>query len=432
MPKVCLYFQLHQPYRLSDYSVFDISNHSSYFADLNKDNQKIFKKVARKSYYPMLKLLQRLLNWHPDFTFALSCSGVFLDQAEEFEPGVIKLIQELVATGRVEVLAETYYHSLASLYSPAEFQRQVYDHMQKIHQLFKVTPRVFRNTELVYSNKIALLVAKMKFTGMLTEAVPRYLGEQDKTLVYMDMTGQLPLLLKHAELSDDVAFRFSDRNWREYPLSVAKYAKWLQIYPANHIVNLFMDFETFGEHQWADTGIFKFFEFLIRDLMTETDNTFVTPGQVFGEVWSELDEEAEKWEQDLKKQEIKEKVDRRVVKAVPTRFPQLPHYDVPKPISWADVDRDLTAWIDNPLQQDTIGKIYELEEAVLASKQSDLIEDWRRLQTSDHFYYMCTKWSADGDVHAYFSPYDSPYEAYRRFAVVLADLTERVNKTNIK
>jgi alpha-amylase len=401
MPQVCFYFQLHQPYRLSNYSIFDVSNHASYFDDANQVNKSIFQKVAKKSYYPMLTLLKKLLDWHPDFRFALSCSGVFLEQAEEYEPGVITLLQELVATGRAELLAETYYHSLAALYSPTEFKQQVYAHLKKIDELFGVTPRVFRNTELVYSNKIAQLVAGMRFKGMLTEAVPRYLGDRDKTKVYVDLHGKLPLLLKHAELSDDVAFRFSDKNWNEYPLSVDTYLDWMHIYPADHLVNLFMDFETFGEHQWEDTGIFKFFEVFIDRFLKKEWNSFTTPEIVFDQVWTQL-------------------------KAAQTTHLDLPIYDVPKPISWADVDRDLTAWIDNPLQQDTLAKIYGLEKKVLASKDALLIHDWRRLQTSDHFYYMCTKWSADGDVHAYFSPYESPFEAYRRFAIVLTDFEQRV------
>jgi alpha-amylase len=392
---------LHQPYRLGDYTVFDVSNHASYFDDHLQANKAIFQKVAKKSYYPMLTLLKQLLEWHPDFRFALSCSGVFLEQAEEFEPGVITLLQDLVKTGQVELLAETYYHSLAALYSPQEFKQQVYAHMKKVHELFEVTPKVFRNTELVYSNKIAKLVASMRFKGMLTEAVPRYLGDRDKTKVYVDLHGKLPLLLKHAELSDDVAFRFSNKSWKEYPLTVEKYLDWMHIYPENHIVNLFMDFETFGEHQWEDTGIFKFFEVFVERFLKKEWNNFVTPEQVFDQAWKQI------------KVEKKPHFD-------------LPVYDVPKPISWADVDRDLTAWIDNHFQQDTLAKIYALEKKVLGSKDETLLDDWRRLQTSDHFYYMCTKWSADGDVHAYFSPYESPFEAYRRYAIVLTDFMHRV------
>jgi alpha-amylase len=397
MPKLCFYFQLHQPYRLADYTIFDLSNSRSYFVDEHDTNKAVFQKVAQKSYLPMLSLLLKLLQKHPEFTFTLSCSGVFLEQAESFEPKVIQLLKKIVKTGRVELLAETYYHSLAALYSPGEFKQQVYLHLQKIHDLFGVKPRVFRNTELVYSNDIAALVTEMRFEGMLTEAVSRYLHGRPKTQVYADITSKLPLLLKHAELSDDIAFRFSDKNWHEHPLTVDKYLRWLADYDEHQVINLFMDFETFGEHQWADTGIFDFFAALVEQFGQSPWNRFVTPSQVVNQYSKQA-----------------------------RLLDELPTYDVPIPISWADVDRDLTAWIDNPLQQDTIGKIYGLEQAVLTSKDKQLIDDWRKLQTSDHFYYMCTKWSADGDVHAYFSPYDSPFEAYRRFSIVLADLIERV------
>lgn len=393
MPQVCFYFQLHQPYRLADFTVFDLGNATTYFEDSQQVNRQVFTKVATKSYIPMLTLLLNLLAKHPEFTFSLSCSGIFLDQAAAFEPAVITLLQKLVQTGRVELLAETYYHSLASLYSPTEFRHQVDLQLVKIKKLFKVTPSIFRNTELVYSNAIAEQVIAMGFTGMLTEAVPRYLHGRDKTVVYSDISGKLPLLLKHAELSDDIAFRFSDKSWHEHPLTVEKYLRWLEVYPADHLINLFMDFETFGEHQWHDTGIFAFFEALIEQFLLGKNNHFVTPSQAMTQT---------------------------------TTSTSLPTYDVPVPISWADVDRDLTAWIDNAFQQDTISKVYALESAILASNDQALVADWRKLQTSDHFYYMCTKWSADGDVHAYFSPYDSPFEAYRRFSIVLADLEGRL------
>ncbi len=402
MPQVCVYLQLHQPYRLGNITVLNVGEEMiEYFADSDKDhNKEVFHKVAHHSYLPMLKLLLKLVKQHSGFSCALSCSGVFLEQAQSYQPEVISLLQQLVATGKVELLAETYYHSLASLYSKAEFAKQIKAHRRLLHSLFGVLPVVFRNTELVYSNAIAQQVSKLGFKGMLTEAVDRYLHGRPRTQLYVDTTRKLPLLLKHAQLSDDIAFRFSDQSWSGFPLSAEKYLEWLEVYPENETVNLFMDFETFGEHQWAATGIFSFFETFVDQFLTKPWNTFKTPSQLLIPAHKQL--------------------------------AQLPMYDVPIPISWADVDRDLTAWVENAFQQDCLRIIYDMEKSVLAANNPELLDHWRRLQTSDHFYYMCTKWSADGDVHAYFSPYESPFEAYRRFSIVLADVKARLNQVSQK
>lgn len=394
MPQICFYFQLHQPYRLSEFNVFDLDNGTDYFS---KDNGPIFKKVSQKSYRPMLELLVKLIDLHPRFKFALSCSGVFLEQALSFDPYVIELIDKLVKSKRVELLAETYYHSLAGLYSEKEFAQQVKLHGMMLKKLFSYKPIIFRNSELIYNNYIAYQVEKLGYKGILTEAVDRYLHGRERTLPYKSKTDKpIPMLLKHAPLSDDIAFRFSNKNWPEHPLTVEKYLRWVEIYPEDHMVNLFMDFETFGEHQWEDTGIFLFFEKFIEEFLDKDYNKFVNPGEV------------------IKKLKIKD----------------LDTYNVPDPISWADVDRDLTAWVDNDLQKDTINKIYELEDTVLATKNKVLIDQWRRMQTSDNFYYMCTKWANDGDVHAYFSSFESPFEAYRHYSIVLADLIIKIEAEN--
>ncbi len=398
MPQVCIYLQLHQPDRLREVSLFEVgASKPQYFAQGKQDeNRTIFHKVAAKSYLPMLRLLLKLVDEEPRFCFALSCSGVFLEQAERYQPEVLRLLQMLAQSGRVEFLTETYYHSLASLYSQAEFKRQVRMQYEAVQQLFGVQPKVFRNTELIYSNDVAAQVSTLPFPilGMLTEAVDRYLGGNSKTNVFKSTgTPALPLLLKHAQLSDDVAFRFSDRNWQWYPLTVDRYLEWIEVYGETEVLNLFMDFETFGEHQWKDTGIFDFFTEFVKRFSDKEWNSFTTPHHIFSQI---------------------------------SHTNSLPEYNVPEPISWADVDRDLTAWRENAFQQDTLRLIYSVESEVLKSKNKQLLDDWRRLQTSDHFYYMCTKWSADGDVHAYFSPYDSPQEAYRRFSIVLADLVGRM------
>lgn len=399
MPQLCFYLHLHQPRRLKKVNVFDVGLHQSYYeTEPNDGNRIIFQKVAQKSYLPMLALLRDLTAWHPGFKVSFSITGVFLEQAEAYQPEVVQLLQEIMATGQAEILGETYYHSLAALYSESEFRIQVQKHRQIMQRFFGVTPRVFRNTELIYSNYIANLVEKMPFEAILTEAVDRYLHGRPKTKVYHSYTPKrLPLLLKNAELSDDIAFRFSDKNWPEHPLTVEKYLNWVEIYPEDHLVNLFMDFETFGEHQWEDTGIFQFWGKFVELFLQKSWNKFVTPSEVVAALPSH-----------------------------PELWAEHPCYDVSELISWADVDRDITAWRDNPLQFDTLEKLYRLEDQITATNDLQLIDDWRNLQTSDHFYYMCTKWSADGDVHSYFSPYDDPYEAYRRFSVVLADLEDRL------
>ena len=394
MAKLCLYFQLHQPYRLRPFSVFEHKKKKSYFTDDKDQNRQVFQKVAKKSYVPMLSLLLELVHQHPHFAFALSCSGIFLEQAEEYQPEVIKLLKKLAKTGRVEFLAETYYHSLASLYSNEEFIAQVKQHQEKIWQLFRLQPSVFRNTELIYSNDIAQQVSDMGFRAMLSEAVERHLHGRARTHAFRSTsTPPLVLLLKHAQLSDDVAFRFSNKGWEEHPLTAEKYSHWIGSYYPDELVNLFMDFETFGEHQWEDTGIFAFFKKMVAQALRDGHH-FVQPGAV---ARTELQKDSEK-------------------------LAHLPTYDVHEPISWADIDRDLTAWRGNTLQYDALRLLYKLEAECKSEHDPQLLDTWRKLQTSDHFYYMCVKWSADGDVHKYFSPYDSPFEAYNRYTAVLADL----------
>ncbi|MGD9129177.1 MAG: glycoside hydrolase family 57 protein [Candidatus Woesebacteria bacterium] len=408
MPQICLYFQLHQPYRLQNFEVFDLGNNSSYFfSEKNDLNRLVFQKVANKSYLPMLRLLNDLLHRHDNFKFALSCSGVFLEQALFYEKEIIQLIKDAVKTGRLELLSETYYHSLAFLYSKDEFIHQVDKHRNLIKKLFNFETKVFRNTELIYANEIIDLLDDFDFLGVLTEAVDRYLQGRTRTQLFASQSlNKVPLLLKHAKLSDDLAFRFSNRSWLWYPLTVDRYLEWIQIYPEESLVNLFMDFETFGEHQWVDTGIFDFFAELIKRFLDKSWNHFVLPSEIF------------------KQYAVKQRS--ASFKLSQKKLNKLAIYDVPDYISWADIDRDLTAWRDNQFQYDSLRILYSMEDKILNSNNEQLVEDWRRLQTSDHFYYMCTKWAADGDVHAYFNPYKSPFEAYRKYSIVLADLRERL------
>lgn len=395
MLSVCPYFHVHQPYRVKRYRVFDIGQDNQYFndaSDSDLNNRRIIEKVAEKSYRPTNRILKELLATHPEFRFALSFSGTALDQFETYAPDVLESFQELVATGRVEILADTYHHSLAFFYSVPEFERQVAKHARRIKELFGVTPRVFRNTELSYRNDLAQWCEDHGYLGIMAEGWDKYLGWRSPNYVYRPKgTNHIKVLLKNYKLSDDVAFRFGNRGWESWPLSAETYASWIHSHHGDgQTINLFMDYETFGEHQWEDTGIFSFLRTLPEVLMRHPDTTFKTPTETI------LDYEA------------------------------MGEFDVPDVLTWADTDRDLTAWTGNDIQKDALATIYRLEEAVLATGDESLIEQWRKLQTSDHFYYMCTKWSQDGDVHAYFSPYESPYDAYIAFMNALSDLQLRI------
>ncbi len=396
MLTVCPYFHVHQPYRVKRYRVFDIGTDTEYFnqsdeTDLN--NRRIVEKVANKSYRPTNRVLKHLLDTHPEFRFALSFSGTVLDQFEEYVPDVLESFQELVATGRVEVLADTYHHSLSFFYSVPEFERQVKQHQKRIKQLFGVTPRVFRNTELSYRNDLAKWCEDNGYLGIMAEGWDKYLGWRSPNYVYRPVgCNKIKVLLKNYKLSDDVAFRFGNRGWESWPLSAETYASWVHAHHGDgNTINLFMDYETFGEHQWEDTGIFQFLTALPGVLMRHPDTSFKTPTETI------------------------------------QSYDPIGEYDVPDVLTWADTDRDLTAWTGNDIQRDALAATYGMEADVLATKDKQLIETWRRLTTSDHFYYMCTKWSNDGDVHAYFSPYQSPYDAYIAFMNALSDLQLRVN-----
>jgi alpha-amylase len=395
MKSVCFYFQVHQPYRVKNYRVFDIGNDAEYFNDRgesNLNNRKIIEKVAQKSYIPATKLLIDLLNRHPEMRVSFSFSGVALEQLELYAPEVIALFKQLIDTGRVEVLGETYYHSLAFFYSPSEFERQVAKHRDKIRKFFGVWPRVFRNTELSYRNDLGQWADKNGYVGVLAEGWDPVLGWRSPNYVYRPKGSQnAKLLLKNYRLSDDVAFRFSSRDWSEWPLTAEKFAQWLGVAEGD-VVNLFMDYETFGEHQWEDTGIFSFLEKLPEELAKNEGIDFKTPSEVI------------------------------------TSYDARDEIDMPNTVTWADTDRDLTAWTGNPMQRSAIDAIYALEDKIMLANDRKLLEDWRKLQTSDHFYYMCTKWFSDGDVHAYFSPYESPYDAHIAYMNALQDLKLRLEK----
>jgi len=394
MPSVCFYFQVHQPYRMRHYPIFDIGESPNYFDD--KANREICEKVASKCYRPTNALMLELVKRYPGaFKISYSISGVALEQFAEYTPDVLESFQALAATGQVEFITETYYHSLAALFNAGEFREQILKHQETVKHYFGKKPTTFRNTELIYSNGIADMVEDLGFKTMLTEGVDRVLGWRSPNFVYEPWNGRgMKLLLKNYKLSDDIAFRFSQRSWKDWPLTTEKFADWVHaVDGGGDTINLFMDYETFGEHQWADTGIFEFMRALPEAIWRHPSFNFATPSEVA------------------------------------TMYPPVAKVDIPEAVSWADEGRDLSAWLGNPMQDASIAWVYKFERQIKDSGDAHLLHQWRKLQTSDHFYYMCTKYWSDGDVHKYFSAYDSPHDSYVIMSNILTDLEIRLKKT---
>ncbi len=394
-----LYLHVHQPWRVRDYSVFDTAIDHEYFKDGSNQyasNKAVLEKVADKSYRPMNAVLQHMLDTYPDFKVSLSISGTILEQMQAWAPDCLESFKRLVATGRVEIVAETYYHSLAFFFSRPEFERQVTMHRDKIREVFGVETTAFRNTELAYNDQLAKWADEAGFKAIITEGWDKVLGWRSPNYVYKPHdTKNIKLLLKNYRLSDDIAFRFGNKAWEGYPLTADKFATWTNDSLGDgQVVNLFMDYETFGENVWEDTGIFAFFEEFIKQWNANEYNTFYT---------------------------ISEAADAFDTKDI---------VSMPDTVTWADTERDLTAWLGNGMQQEAMRHLYNLEDDVLRSNDTNLISDWGRLTTSDHPYYMCTKYSADGDVHAYFSPYDSPYDAFLYFMNAVRDVRYRIMEAN--
>lgn len=380
MTNVCMYFQVHQPFRLKKFSAFDIGTKADYFDE--KKNKEIARKVADKCYLPATKILLEICAKHPDFKIAFSLSGCAIEQFKEYCPDVLANFQKLAATGNVEFLNETYFHSLSALFDKEEFCEQVNLHKRAIKELFGKEPTVFRNTELIYSNEIAELCTQLGFRAVLAEGADHVLSWRSPNFVYHAPSG-LPILLKNYRLSDDIAFRFSNKSWEGWPMNAEKYASWLSSIEG-HSINLFMDFETFGEHQWAETGIFSFLEALPKEFASKGIET-LWPSEVATNAAVGL-------------------------------------LDIQTPMSWADIERDVSAWLGNSMQRGAAEELYKLKAQIVATGNNALLNSWRKLTTSDHFYYMCTKWFSDGDVHKYFNPYDSPYECFIAFMNVLQDI----------
>lgn len=388
---VCLYFQVHQPNRLRQYRFFDIGKNSHYYDDFT--NRTILRRIAQKCYLPMNELLlQQIEEQKGAFKVAFSITGTALEQFDRYCPEVLDSFKKLAATGCVEFLSETYYHSLSSLASESEFKHQVAKHKEAIEKYFGVTPTTFRNTELIYSDSIANMVGDLGFKTILTEGAKHVLGWQSPNYLYKATTKKnQKLLLRNSGLSDDIAFRFSNKGWENWPLTTDKFVSWLKS-GDGEIVNLFMDYETFGEHQAASTGIFDFMKYLPAAVLADGEFEFVTPAR-----------------------------------AARKHKPVAP-LCIPDAISWADEERDTSAWLGNELQNEAFNKLYSLSEKLAILNDAELWSDFGHLQESDHFYYMCTKFFSDGAVHKYFNPYDTPFEAFINYMNVLSDFMLRVDQ----
>jgi alpha-amylase len=393
MRSICLYFQVHQPFDLRTYRFFKIGHDHHYYDDYQ--NRHIIKRITEKTYLPANNLMLELIReYGTAFKVSFSISGTALDQMQLYVPEVINSFRQLADTGQVEFIAETYAHSLASLGNKDEFVRQVERHASRIKELFGKTPTTFRNTELIYSDRIGEMVADMGFHTMLTEGAKHVLGWKSPNYMYCNnINPKLKVLLRNFRLSDDLTFRFSNQEWSEWPLTTEKFVSWLNNVEKNEeVVNLFLDYETLGEYQGKETGIFEFFKHLPAAVFSKSNYTFNTPEQLYHEL--------------------------QPVSAI----------SVPHAISWADEERDLTAWLGNELQDEAFGKLYSYELKVRNCNDPAIQNDWLYLQTSNHFYYMCTKWFSSGEVHKYFNPYGSPYEAFINYMNVLSDFMIRVDE----
>ena len=393
MRHICLYFQVHQPYRLKRYRFFNIGEDRHYFDDY--ENKFHMQRIANDSYLYTNKILLDLLKKHKNkFKVSFSITGLALEQFEQYAPEVLISFKELAKTGNVEFLAETYSHSLISMFNKEDFKSQIIEHTQAIKKHFGQTPKVFRNTELIYNNVIGETVAEMGFKAMITEGAKHILGWKSPNVLYYNvLKPELKIILKNYKLSDDIAFRFSNKSWPEFPLTAEKYTSWItEMDNKQEVVNLFMDYETFGEHQKAHTGIFEFLKQFPEEVIKQTDLRFATPTEV-----------ADKHQ-------------------------PVASINVPYAISWADEERDLTAWLGNEMQKEAFDKLYALSDKIKLIKKPELLKAWRYLQASDHFYYMSTKILSDGMVHDYFNPYNSPYDAFINYMNVLSDFQIRVNE----
>ncbi|MBN2065430.1 MAG: glycoside hydrolase family 57 protein [Candidatus Thermoplasmatota archaeon] len=393
MPSVCLYFEVHQPMRLNRFSVFNIGKTKDAFGTYFNDevNRWIFEKVAKKCYLPTNKLLLDLVKkFDGQFRISFSLTGTFVEYCERYLPQLLESFQELFATGSVDFIEETYFHSLSSLYDDLdEFEEQVTMHRHMIKRLFNYQPTVFRNTEAIFDNRIAKKIAEMGYRGIITEGTEKILGWRSSNYLYKPVNADIKVLLRNYKLSDDIGFRFSAREWPGFPLTADKYAHWMSQCEGD-VINLFIDYETFGEHQWIETGIFDFLSQLPWEVLQKNNLDFVTVGEAVN------------------------------------RYNVVGDVDVPWAVSWADADRDVSTWLGNNMQMACFNELKDIGKKIRQTGDPDLLRVWRFLQTSDHLYYLSTKGFEDGDVHAYFSPYDAPYEGFINYMNILQDLKQQI------
>ena len=390
---ICFYFQVHQPFRLKRYRFFDLGHDHYYYDDFS--NESIMRKVAEKCYIPANEvILDLILKNKGKFKVTFSLTGLVINQFRLYAPEVLESFRKLAETGMVEFLAETESHSLASIKTKSEFEHQVNAHKAMMREFLGVETTSFRNTELIYSDQIGSWVADLGYKSILAEGAKHVLGWKSPNFLYCNsINPRLKVLLRNFVLSDDIAFRFSNKSWSEWPLTSDKYASWLnKLAPKSELINVFLDYETFGEHNQKETGIFDFLYHLPGSILKKTPYKFMTPTEVADNL--------------------------QPVSAI----------SVPSPISWADEERDITAWHGNELQVAALDKLYNLTDKVRKCTDNQIIKDWEYLQASDHFYYMATKFFSDGAVHAYFNPYDTPYDAFMNYMNVLSDFEIRLNR----
>lgn len=390
MPSICLYFRVHQSYRLKKYQLRDIDVFHCY-ADPVADKEAI-DRMADECYLPANRIVNKLIDeCRGQFKVSYSLSGTLIGLLQKYRPDVIDSFQKLVATGCVEILAETYYHSLSSLHSPKEFQRQINKHSQTIKELFSVDTAIFRNTELIHCNQLAEQLAGMGFKGILCEGVERILQGRTPNQVYTNPgNNNIGLLLRNARLSDDIAFRFDDVNWTEHPLTAHKFANWIHTHPAGtEVINLFMDYETFGIHKKENTGIFDFLKSLPAAVLKKDGFIFSTPSAVL----------ENSYPKDI--------------------------YNVSSTISWEDRAEDSCVWTENVMQHNTLKKIYSLEKMVMSSGCDKAVSKWGRLQSADHFYYM------SDENEKYRNPFATAQEAFQNYINIIADFEISLIRKNL-